>query len=333
MFCYKCGKEVTQQAQFCEHCGAKLNQVVSQTSSSGNKPNNSRLIGNGWAGVIVLSVLLVCMLIFSFVGAPTSQECIKIINVDGIEVTYRYDYMNFDGETLVQKRYYGTDTSGNVVDTSVTVQFKGCFEGRINASYTPTEEDRYGEGRYYKQVELSGTINGCNVNVDSEKLMIDEDVFAKYTDMIDEVSGCGLYIKFEDGSNTYTKIETSRVWLIVVLAIFDAVLVCNSIFSTIINKKMSKGEFGEREIAIQHRVGIGVLFCALAVLLTDVVMFFIGVRWRAFLFIFVMACVLAFTGVRLIKDCKLRRVVRSLAIVLLILISPILLIFLLLGVL
>ena len=70
-------------------------------------------------------------------------------------------------------------------------------------------------------MEVNGSINGHKVNDADEKLLIDSAVYEKYTDMIDEIKGSGLYIKFVDGSNSYTKIVTSRLALIIAVAVID----------------------------------------------------------------------------------------------------------------
>ena len=48
------------------------------------------------------------------------------------------------------------------------------------------------------EVEISGTINGYWVSDEDEKLLIDSEVYEKYTDMIEEIKGSRLYVTFVD---------------------------------------------------------------------------------------------------------------------------------------
>ena len=341
MFCSKCGKEVEQDAQFCKYCGNNLKQVENkpiQTVDKSNieednsnrkneKENKNSKKHKGLVGIIVLSMLFIFLLVTAFTGEPTSHECIKTIKVDGIEVTYRYEYLNIDGETLVQKRYKGTDSAGNVVDTQVTVWFSDVFEGKIDENYVPTEADKIYEGAYYKQVEVNGTINGHKVTDADEKLLIDSAVYEKYTDMIDEVKGSGLYIKFVDESNSYTKIVTSRLALIIAVAVIDIMAIAFYIFNRIKYNKIEKGEIDENGDGVRHKVGIGILIGALAILITSMVMFIVGVKMVTFLIVFGIACALAPIGGELVKECKLKKIVKILSIISIAIFSPTLFIF------
>ena len=343
MFCKYCGKEIEQDAKFCKHCGSDLNQ--SESNQTVNKSNvevsNPKLKDDkeykrykkhkGLVRIVVLSILLVVMLITSFIGNPSGQDFRKVVNVDGVEVTYRYDYSSIDGETIVQKRYEGTDSEGNEVNIYVTVHFNGCFVGKIDENYVPTEADKMFEGHYYKEIEINGTINGYKVNDENEKQLIDSDVYEKYTDMIDEVKGCGLYIKFVDEGNSYTKIVTSRLVLLIVLAVIDLIAIGIYIFDRIRQNKIEKDEWGDREINIQHKIGIGIEIGALATLITSIIMFIVGVRWSTFLSIFVLGCVFGMIGSGLVKDCRLKKIVKIFSIIMIAILLPILLLLFGLG--
>ena len=341
MFCKYCGKEVDQDAKFCKHCGNELKHVedkpirtvdksnveVNNSNRKNEKKDKSSQKHRGLVGIVILSMLLIFLVITSFTGEPTSHECIKTVKVDGIEVTYRYEYLNIDGETIVQKRYKGTDSAGNVVDTQVTVWFFDVFEGKIDENYVPTEADKIYSYHYYKQVEVNGSINGHKVNDADEKLLIDSAVYEKYTDMIDEIKGSGLYIKFVDGSNSYTKIVTSRLALIIAVAVIDIMAIAFYMLNKIKYDKIEKGEFGDREIKIQHKIGIGVLIGALAALITSIIMFIMGVKMITFLIVFGIAGMLASIGGELVKECKLKKIVKILSIIAIAIVSPILMIF------
>lgn len=58
MFCDKCGKEISEQAKFCNHCGAPVNKPQAQTvSAPQKKPVKKKKAGNAIVTIVVALVV------------------------------------------------------------------------------------------------------------------------------------------------------------------------------------------------------------------------------------------------------------------------------------
>jgi general secretion pathway protein G len=62
MFCPKCGKEVSEGAQFCQHCGANL-----QVSEPGAKPKRSPLV----IVLLIVGVIFIFICIIAAIAIPS----------------------------------------------------------------------------------------------------------------------------------------------------------------------------------------------------------------------------------------------------------------------
>lgn len=308
MRCNKCGADVEPNDSVCQFCGNKLKQENLPQSN----PKNIKYNNKSFICLILVSVLLVVVLLSALFGEPTGQECIKVVKIDGVTVTYRYDYSWADGDTLVQKCYEGKDSAGNIVDTRVTFWFDGKFEGKIN-------------GAKYNEVSISGTINGLNIEKESDKALIDADVLEKYTQSFDKVKGCGLYITFVDGGNSYTKVVAMQLSLIILLAIFELLAIGMYIFERNKNNKIKNNKYSDKEIKIQHKVGIVVLLVGIATVVGAVIAALIGIWLSVFVAVLSTAYALVLVGNSLIKDGKIKLIGKIATIVLTLFIAPFLL--------
>lgn len=308
MHCNKCGAEVETNDSVCLYCGNRLKQ----DNPPQNNPNNIKHNYKSLICLILMSVLFAIVLFSALFGEPTGQECKKVVFVDGVMVTYRYDYSWTDGETLVQKRYEGKDSAGNTVTTNVTFWFDGKFEGEIDKTK-------------YKNVSISGTINGLNIEKESDKALIDADVLDKYTQSFDKVKGCGLYITFVDGDNSYTKVVAMELSLIIMLAIFELLAIGMYLFDRNKNNKIKNNEYGDKEMKTEHKVGTVLLLIGMATVVGAVIAALIGIWLSVFVAVLSSAYALVLVGNSLLKDGKIKLVGKITSIVLTIFIAPFLL--------
>ena len=96
MYCRMCGERLDDKAQYCAHCGAKVNNDPDKQSESleehvtaGRKTNKNKI----WVGSITLLVILVVILLIilprkkNFVSADDSEMKNEYIGVEETEYT------------------------------------------------------------------------------------------------------------------------------------------------------------------------------------------------------------------------------------------------------
>ena len=327
MFCDKCGSRISKDSKFCKNCGSKIIQEETNindkvleikddidVSPKNEKPTNGKR-RYGLVGIILLSILAIVFLLSSFAGGPASRDYIKTIKQDGIEVTYRYEYHYIDGDTIVQKIYKGTDDDGNIVDTKVTVWFLDVFEGKIDEDYIPTENDEYGSSLYYKQVKVTGTINGYEVDDEDEKLLIDNAIYEKYTDMVDEVQGCKMYVKFMDGENAYTSVNKTCLTTLIILILFDLIGIGAYVYYHVKDKKNKNDDVKKDYTEIKNKVGIGMLIADVALLMLLICLYAGNISTLAVICILYADIIMACIGRQLVKSKKLKKIITLLLII------------------
>lgn len=337
MICYKCGEKLDDDARFCKYCGAKLNNEnlsaikeenkADVTKKEEPKPQNNKKfkpqmnVGKGLGALVLISILLIATLFLSFFGGPTGDN-IKKTNVDGLTVTYRYDYKVFDDETLIQKRYEGTDKDGNKIDVSVSIRYEGRFKGKIDKKYKEANESNVGV------ISLNGTINSQQVSDGLGQRIIgdiDEALYEKYTAIFDEVKGSGLIVKFVDNDKSYLCVNEELLILLIALTCFELVAIAVYVLNILRNKKIEKDEYGERDANIQYKVGIGVLIASLISLIASVALGFLNLTYT--LILFALTIFLGAVGKGLIKQGVLTKILKIVLTLMTIVLIPLSIIF------
>lgn len=94
MFCQKCGKEISSQAKFCNHCGTPVNNVHPETTPASHAASQEKPVKKGKAGRTMMTIIVALAVYFGVRGvtenaltnrnrpSSTPQESQGIIEVN-----------------------------------------------------------------------------------------------------------------------------------------------------------------------------------------------------------------------------------------------------------
>lgn len=68
MFCQKCGKEISAQAKFCNHCGTPVNDVQSETTSASHAAPQEKPAKKGKVGHAMVTIIVALVVYFGVRG-------------------------------------------------------------------------------------------------------------------------------------------------------------------------------------------------------------------------------------------------------------------------
>ena len=166
--CPRCGYENSSASMYCDNCAYLL------TDKNGNRNNNQKTkswsIGIAKKIVIVLGIVVVALLLFSFIynnSQPSSQESLNVITDDGsLDHSSSYPYVaviNYDGSWFAQMgdpNYLSSQVGYG--QKKFTLDCASWERVAITA-----QKDDYGEGNLTIQLLRNGKVVAENSTINS----------------------------------------------------------------------------------------------------------------------------------------------------------------------
>lgn len=133
MFCTKCGKEISDDSQFCYHCGAKQIPIMGMSVNPTNKKTKSKMgFMNKKVLIGIIAFILACMIIRPIVKERSIENTIDTLMeaFNDMDAEKMLDTMSEDQANYIIKKTSGGREEYIKEGNQYLLEFKKIFKDK-----------------------------------------------------------------------------------------------------------------------------------------------------------------------------------------------------------